>query len=142
MKLTERITKILTEQRISAAVLAETAGIGKSAMYRIIRGETSKISTKTAIRIETKFPQYSFEWLTKEEVPEKSEKVRSENSTSDGEIGLIKEGVKFNKEELALHFAINEDEFMKMKIFSNVIEKRVVERILEIVKEGGLKEYL
>ena len=55
---------------------------------------------------------------------------------------LCKDGVCFNDVEIAVHVATNESDFMKIKIFENIIERNVANRILDILKDGKLKEFL
>ena len=55
---------------------------------------------------------------------------------------LCKDGICFNDVEIAVHVATNESDFMKIKIFENIIERNVANRILEILKDGKLKEFL
>ncbi|PHS03515.1 MAG: hypothetical protein COA88_15710 [Kordia sp.] len=62
--------------------------------------------------------------------------------TGDLEKDLVAKFSNVRKEDIAIYVAIKEKEFMNIKIFSNIIDKRVTEKILDIVKSGGLKEFL
>ena len=55
---------------------------------------------------------------------------------------LCKDGICFSDVEIAVHVATNESDFMKIKIFENIIERNVANRILDILKDGKLKEFL
>lgn len=59
----------------------------------------------------------------------------------DNEIYYEKSGVKSSIQELAIFIAKNEDEFMKEKVFENIIEIRVAKRLVDLTsnKEEFLK---
>ena len=59
----ERINQILVENNINGAKFADITGIGKSGVYKILRGETKKLKPETVDVIIQKFPKYTKEWL-------------------------------------------------------------------------------
>ncbi|CAM1344632.1 hypothetical protein [Tenacibaculum amylolyticum] len=88
-------------------------------IYKILRGNAS-ISRNLASIINSKYPQYTKEWLltgTKEKLDD---------------IYYEKDGVKFFINEIINFVAEEEEEFMKRKIFSNIIEVRVAKKLAEI----------
>lgn len=99
-------------------------------IYKILRGKAS-ISRKLASIINEKYPQYSIEWL-----------LTGLNDKVDG-IFYEKDGVKFFINEIINFIAEEEEEFMKRKIFSNIIEVRVAKKLAEItVTKETLLAYL
>lgn len=136
MKLSDKINKILLEQNLNQSQLSRVTGVNVSVVYNITRGDTKTMSNKTAYKINAKFPEYSYAWLKSEEIGFDIAQTNKQTVT------LTKNGVAFSKEEVAYHVATNEEEYMKIKVFSNVVEKKVVERILKIIKRGGFKEFL
>lgn len=60
-----------------------------------------------------------------------------------GTILLIKDGVEIKMEEIALFVVENEDAFMKIKPFSNLIETKVAKRLVELTNDSQkLKDFL
>ena len=99
-------------------------------IYKILRGQTS-ISRNLATIINSKFPQYSKEWL-----------LTGSNEKLD-EIYYEKNGVKFFINEIINFVAEEEDEFMKRKIFANIIEVKVAKKLAEITaNKESLLNYL
>ncbi|CAM1343849.1 hypothetical protein [Tenacibaculum amylolyticum] len=88
-------------------------------IYKILRGKAS-ISRNLASIINNKYPQFSKEWL-----------LTGTKETLD-DIYYEKNGVKFFINEIINFVAEEEEEFMKRKIFSNIIEVRVAKKLAEI----------
>lgn len=59
------------------------------------------------------------------------------------ELFLEKDGVKLTGDEIAIFVAKNEEYFMEKIIFSNIVEKRVGKRLIEITQsEESFKKYI
>ena len=59
------------------------------------------------------------------------------------ELFLEKDGVKLSGDEIAIFVAKNEEYFMGKIIFSNIVEKRVGKRLIEITQsEESFKKYI
>ena len=134
MELKYKINKILIEQKITKSQLADSIGVNRSAIYKMLRGETKSINPNTAIKIEEKYPSYKYAWLVFDD---------PNSINTDNDINTCYSNLSFNNNtDVALHLIANEREFMDIQIFENFIEKKVLQRLLDIVKKDKLKEFL
>ena len=102
-------------------------GVGKSSIYKILRGDTRKITVSFAKKINIVYPQYTVENLLRYNY--------DTNSTPENEIKNIlleKDGITLTVEEIALFVLKNEEEFMSIRAFSNMVEVKVAKKVLEI----------
>ncbi len=129
----EKLTKILDhieKNNITAYSISQGTGLSEMGLGKIIKGLSKNPNGTTVIAI--------YDFLFKNKKSDKKTNItKLSNSTK-----LCKDGVCFNDVEVAIHVATNESDFMKIKIFENIIERNVANRILEIVKDGKLKEFL
>lgn len=57
------VNTILTDQNLTATILAKLSRVSKTTLYNLIYGKTITMSDSIASKIKARFPQYSFEWL-------------------------------------------------------------------------------
>lgn len=107
---------------LSPEEFADKIGVGKSAVYKVIRGETKKVSAAMARKIIAQFPQVSMDDL----LNHKSSKV-SENP-------LIINGVTITMDQIAAHSASDEEAFLSHKYFSNLIDLKVMKKLNELLR--------
>ncbi len=104
-------------------------------IYRILRGQTS-ISRNLASIINEKNPQYSIDWLL-------TGFDNIDNNSSNNEVYYEKDGVKFYVSEIINFLVEQEEEFMKRKTYSNIIEIKVAKKVAQITaSKKSLLDYL
>ena len=118
----KKIIDFVKKESISAYSISQKTGLSEAGVGRILNGKIKNPNGITVVTIH----DYLF----------------SNNTVKEVKPTLCKDGVCFNDVEVAIHVATNESDFMKIKIFENIIERNVANRILEIVKDGKLKEFL
>lgn len=59
----EKFRTFLTEIQLTPEEFSATIGVGKSAVYKILRGDTKKISERLAQKIHKNFPKYTVDYL-------------------------------------------------------------------------------
>lgn len=126
MDLKDRINVILTENNINGAKLASILGLGKSGIYKILRGDTNKLQVETIDLINNKFPQYSKEWLRGEESVLK--KPLNEDTNK-----MIEDLVLNNEEAL-----MNNEVFKAW--FNLKLKKHELKLLKELEQKGALKK--
>ncbi len=117
MGVENKIRKILADKKLTGASFAKALGLGKSGVYKMLRGETNKMNTETAKLISEKFPEYSYDWLIGNDVDYIS---TTENSI---EVQKVVDVIIDHK-----------DKFMNNKDFNKLIEleaKKLLKQMLE-----------
>ena len=118
----KKILDFVKKESISAYVISQKTGLSEAGVGRILNGKIKNPNANTVVSI--------YEYLF------------SSNTVAEPLPTLCKDGICFNDIEIAVHVATNESDFMKIKIFENIIERNVANRILDILKDGKLKEFL
>jgi transcriptional regulator with XRE-family HTH domain len=120
------LSNIINELGISPEDFSSSIGVGKSSVYKILRGDTKKISLSMAKKINKAFPQYSTIELLKNE-------KRTLNDTN--EVYLLKDGVSIKDFEVIDWIVKNEkvliDNSPYFKLWLNEKIKTGVGRELE-----------
>ncbi|PKH51404.1 hypothetical protein CXF68_12250 [Tenacibaculum sp. Bg11-29] len=132
----EKFEKLLIDLRLTPDEFSKIIGVGKSSIYKILRGDTKKITRLLAKKINSKFDKYSIDDLLSfnfDSQPKEKELIyKNEN-----------EKVSFSVNEIIDIVLENEELFMSKKSFSNLIEIKVSKRIAEITSsKEKLEEYL
>lgn len=63
MDLRQRIRKICTDNNLNINQLSEETEVEKNPLYKMNNGTTKKMSYDSALKINSRFSQYSIEWL-------------------------------------------------------------------------------
>ncbi|MDD7888042.1 hypothetical protein [Flavivirga sp. 57AJ16] len=63
MRLSKKIERLINELQLSPEKFGDKIGAGKSSIYKLLRGDTKKLTSKMAAKINSAFPQYSLEYL-------------------------------------------------------------------------------
>lgn len=67
-----RIESLITNLALTPEEFADNIGVGKSTIYKLIRGDTKKITVSMAKKINSAFPEYSVDFLLSFNKVEKS----------------------------------------------------------------------
>ncbi len=59
----KKFEEILNELKLTPESFGITIGVGKSSIYKLLRGDTKKITKSFAEKINSKFPEYSIPYL-------------------------------------------------------------------------------
>ena len=89
-----KFRSLLTELKLTPEDFANKIGVGKSSSYKLLRGDTKKITLSMAKRISVVFPQYSPEYLVELKYDTK------EDIISTPEIFLEKKDIRFTEKKL------------------------------------------
>jgi len=110
MSLIEAI-EILKEKGVTAYEIASKTDLTEAGVLKILSGKTKK-PHKSTIQTLINYAK---------SIVNNGNELISDND--------------FSVERVALYVAMNEDEFMKEKVFSNIIEKRVAIRLMELTSD-------
>ncbi|TGV01320.1 hypothetical protein [Flavivirga rizhaonensis] len=61
--LSEKIEKLIHELQLSPEEFGNKINVGKSSIYKLLRGDIKKLTSKMAAKINSAFPEYSLEYL-------------------------------------------------------------------------------
>ena len=120
------LQKIINEVGLSPENFAEKIGVTKGGLYKVIGGDTKKITPALAKKISKAYPKYSVQDLLA--LNHKSEFVLDESILSD----------KDKLSQLARFLLENHDELMKDAAFEGYIKARVITPYLQQKKAGEI----
>ncbi|CAL2094544.1 helix-turn-helix transcriptional regulator [Tenacibaculum sp. 190524A02b] len=118
MSVDKKIQKILNDLKLTGAAFSDEVNLSKASIYKMLRGETTKFNSSTAKAISKRFPQYTYEWLTGNDIEYIS---TAENSAEVTEIVNV---VLQNKEK-----------FMKNESFKNFINSEAKKYLQKKIQE-------
>lgn len=105
MELKDKLNKILIDNNLNGAKLADMLGIAKSGIYKILRGETKKLQPETVDLINEKFPNYTKEWLNS--TLNNTHQINLENKLTKEQVQFISEALILHEKQLRNHPAIS-----------------------------------
>ena len=123
----KKIINYIKNNDISMYSISKATGLSDGGINRIVNKSVKKPNINTLNLLYS----HLFE--------EKGSEVKD---TQESELKLVKDGVSFTKEEVILHIIANEEEYMEVKMFENVIERNALKKLFTILKDGKLKEFL
>ena len=123
----KKIINYIKNNDISMYSISKATGLSDGGINRIVNKSVKKPNINTLNLLYS----HLFE--------EKGSEVKD---TQESELKLEKDGVTFTKEEVILHIIANEEEYMEVKMFENVIERNALKKLFTILKDGKLKEFL
>ncbi len=135
----KRLKELLDEKGLTSYKLSKRIPVSQSTLSRIINKNTSPNESNLKAIID--FFKVNETWLLTGE----GEKLNYSTKSKEQETPIVieKNGVSININEIANFVASNEEEFMKIKTFSNIIEVRVAKKLAEItISKESLAEYL
>ncbi len=119
MRTGEILSKLISEKGVTSYEVSKSTGISESTISRMLN-KNSKPNIKNR-QILAKYFNVSEQYLING--------VKSNPTTV-----LTKDGVAFSITEVSLFVVNNFDEFLKEKIFSNAVELKIKEKIIENLK--------
>lgn len=129
----ERVNKIISlcdKYDIKAYQIGENTSLNTSGIQRILSGSVVKPRESTISEIEGYLSSLGH-------------LLDTEGRNSSGNNFMSKNGVNISLDEISLFVVENEDAIMNKKIFSNMIEKIVAKRLLEITSsEDNFNKFL
>ncbi len=112
----------IEELELTPEELSAKLGVGKSGIYKILRGDTKKISDKLSRRIVAVFPQYSFEQIKKLNQAEEFIQIEGEKG-------------KIDVQKLVDIVVENKDKFMQNEEFYSLVKAEAKKMIQGLCKE-------
>lgn len=103
---------------LSPESFAISLGVGKSGIYKILRGETKKISSSLAKKIISKYPQYEYE------------EIMAFNDVSDEEL-IFKGDTKIEVQKIVDIITDNIDKFKKNEDFNNILKEHTLSTLAQ-----------
>lgn len=128
--LRQKIEKLLQELKLTPEEFSTTVKVGKSSIYKLLRGDTKRITKNLAEKINSEFPQYSVEELLALNFEEIQEKVKDT-------IFIKSLNKEISTEELAILVAKNIDKLKKEKVFYNAFVIEALQLLKEAQKDDG-----
>lgn len=128
------LQEIINKSGLSPEDFAEEINYGKSSIYKVLRGDTKKISPKLATKISKKFPEYSREYLLslneKDKLGHLSGKIKNAVVLNEG---LIKRQDELHS--LAFFLNNNYEELVNDPVFKMFIDRVKAEARTELRHE-------
>lgn len=120
------LQKIINELGLSPEVFADKIGATKGGIYKVLGGDTKKITPGLAKKISKAFPQYSVKDLLA--INHKKDLILDDSILTD----------KNQLSQLARFLLENHDELMKDAAFEGYIKARVITPYLQQKKAGEI----
>ena len=134
----ERVEKIMMYFDLNKNSFSKEIGMSNNVTIGRIINEKRKPSEATLKRIVNRFKSVNLEWLKTG-----TGKMLLETNDNDKQAYLEKGGVKISLTNIADFVINNEEEFMKIQGFKNIIELQVAKKLLKIVNNPEkLKDFL
>lgn len=133
------LQKIINELGITPEEFSLKIGVGKSSIYKVLRGDTKKITKNLAIKISTVYPEYTVNELLSLNFKQKLENsenvnfeaINTEDIYSSEEIQLSKK----NKDIIIEAFLLSKNQVMSLSIVKNIIENERLKAKNEVLME-------
>ena len=135
MSLYDKILKIQYDNGVNASEFITKTGLSRSLYYSIKDGDKKTLRPEQSKLIADAFPNVTLEWL--------SGLIQNDTlKNNNGSETIIKSNLSQAEiNEIAYKVVTNEEAFMNVKAFSNIIEVRVAKRLQQIMsnKESYLE---
>ena len=129
----KKLQELINREEVSAEDFALKIGVGKSSIYKILRGDTKKITNSLAEKINNAFPNYSIEDLLSYNLDTKLENQKPE-------LFLIKEGIKVDTKEVSLFVVNNHIEMISSEpLFNEWVKNLKKDAIIEFLESKQKK---
>ncbi|CAL2085320.1 helix-turn-helix transcriptional regulator [Tenacibaculum sp. 190524A02b] len=116
----DKFRNLLDELGVTPEEFGVKIGVGKSGIYKILRGDTKKISDKLSKKISEVYPQYSYEH------------IKSFNYTTTAAIAIDNEGT-IEVQKIVDIVIANYDSFTKNADFKDLLDRHAL---------NAMKDYL
>ena len=130
MIISDFIYKILDEFVLTPEEFGKSLNIGKSSVYKLLRGDTKKITKSMALKISSVYPKYTVESLLS----------LNRGLILDNKLESVdyveKNGVKFTLREIAEIFVDNIDKFENEKIIKMYVNSIKAKERIKILEEN------
>jgi transcriptional regulator with XRE-family HTH domain len=134
----ERIKKVMEYFDMNKNRFSKEIGMSNNVTIGRIINEKRRPSEATLLKIAKRFNSVNIDWLK----TGKGEMI-VKNKTHRQTTYLKKEGIKISLTEVANFVIDNEEEFMRMKGFKNMIELQVAKKLIKIANNlDKLKDFL
>ena len=112
--------------------IVEKMGVNKSSVSSALRGNEKYLTNSFLIKFCNTFNCINYNWL----ITGKGNMLNNTSSLSKNKLPVLtKEGVSFSIKEVAIFVVDNFKYFMQIVVFSNLIELKVKDRHIEVLKE-------
>jgi len=133
----DQIQEILDELKMTPEDFGKAIGVGKSSVYKLLRGDTKKITKNFARKINAVFSKYSVEYLLSLNYQSRSVNADDEEKLTDEEIKVVSRVILL-KEKQILEVPFFKKWLKEKKLAAKV---EVYEQVDEL-KEEELKRLL
>ena len=114
----DKLRHLIISLGLTPEDFAEDIGVGKSGIYKILRGETKKISSTLARKIEAKYSQFTYE------------EIMSFNNLSDDEL-IFKGDTKIEVQKIVDIITDNLSKFKGNADFQDILKQYHLETLNE-----------
>ena len=137
-----KFKKLLNKLQVSPEKFGDNIGVGKSSIYKIIRGDTKKITESFADKVISVYPEFTKEYLLsfnfEDLLPNKdSIEKRDDYLLNKIENKTLEVLDMIDKEKIISYLLLKEAEFNKFPAFLSFIEKqKTSKRLRKIAKDN------
>ena len=125
--LAENLKNILTDLQLTPEDFGLKIGVGKSTIYKMLRGDTKKLTNNMAQKINSFFPQYSVDYLKSFNFDTKT--IKDTGKLRDSDKMIINDAFLLHTEEVEKIQAV--DLFVKKKVLTaeNILMKKIIAKL-------------
>ena len=125
--LAENLKNILTDLQLTPEDFGLKIGVGKSTIYKMLRGDTKKLTNNMAQKINSFFPQYSVDYLKSFNFDTKT--IKDTGKLRDSDKMIINDAFLLHTEEVEKIQAV--DLFVKKKVLTaeNILMKKLIAKL-------------
>ena len=133
------LQKIINELEITPEEFSLKIGVGKSSIYKVLRGDTKKITKNFAMKINSAYPQFSVNALLSLNFKQKLETSNSDtlevidtnNVSNSEEVELSKR----NRDIIIESFLLSKSQVLSLSVVKNIIENERLKAKNEVLME-------
>jgi len=128
------LDKIITELKVTPEEFSNAIGVAKSSIYKLLGGDTKKLTKQMATKINKAYPQYSYEHLRLLN--------KGKNNTIEplfDKVYLNKGSEKISIDEIYKFIIENENEILANKSFKIWISEKVYKGMVALSNDSRLE---
>lgn len=120
----KNLDEILNELKITPEDFGLKIGVGKSSIYKILRGDIKKVTKKFAEKVNKIYPQYTIDYLLSFNYNSLDEDFDKEEQLTEEEIKIVSRVV-----------LLKEKQILKIPFFKKWLKEKKLEAKLEVYEE-------
>lgn len=129
------IKNLLIKLEVTPEQFGENIGVGKSTVYKLLRGDTKKITTGFAKKINAFYKEITIESLLSYNFNSEIENDTKSNTVREDQLKYTTGLDQFSKDQIAVYLINNHEEFTKSKTYQLYKKDVILQEAILIADE-------